>query len=123
MPDRRTDILLNTINTLCKEGSFRVVDEDELLSAYSVRDGVDAKSVRDMLDYLRGGGYIDVQYAEEGVYCVRPLPQGRLYFERAKQRKSEGKRKQLTSFFMTALSAFAGALLASLSVWILSLFV
>lgn len=118
MLDKRTGKLLNAINGFCREGSFRIVDEEELLSCFDAKDGVDAESVRTMLGYLRDRSYIDVQYAEEGVYCVRPLPDGRLYSENATERRRDGSRRRRELALITAAGAFLGAMLGSAAVWL-----
>lgn len=119
MLDKRTGRLLDTINGFCSGGSFRIVDEEELLGCFSAKDGVDAECVRRMLAYLRDRGYIDVQYAEEGVYCIRPLPEGRLYFERVREKRSDGLRKTRFNALILAGSAFLGSMLGSLLAWLL----
>ncbi|MGN1077478.1 MAG: hypothetical protein ACI4ST_03090 [Candidatus Gallimonas sp.] len=121
MPDKRTDRLLFAVNTLCR-GAFRVVEEEELLSCFSSGDGVDGESLKGMLGYLADRGYIDVQYAEEGVYCVRPLPEGRLYFEREKEARAKGRKNARTLAITAAVSAFFGAFFGSGLALLFSLF-
>ncbi len=118
--DRRTDRLLFEINALCAGGSYRVVDEGELLSCFPPGDGVDGACVKSMLDYLCGGRYIDLEYAEEGVYCIRPLPEGRLYFERAGERRKESGRALLRTVLVSALSSFFGGALGAFFALLLS---
>ena len=101
MLDRRTGALLQKLNTLCKSAAFCMVEEEDLLFS-----GEDSESVKGMLGFLEDRGYLQLRYAEEGEYCVRILPEGRLYFERAQAERREEVRRSRRE----ALSAFFGAL-------------
>ena len=68
MLDERTGILLHKLNELCAGGGFRIVEEDELISYFTGKNGADGEDVRAMLEYLRTGGFVVLQYADEGVY-------------------------------------------------------
>ena len=98
MLDRRTETLLKKLNERCTGNAFCMVEEGELLS-----EGEDGESLKGMLSVLEDGGYLQLRYAEEGEYCVRILPEGRLYFERAAAQKYEevlrGRRETLHAFF------------------------
>lgn len=122
MPDVRSGILLHKLNELCSGGGFRIVEESELLSCFAGKYGADGEDVRTMLEFLRAGGYIDVQYAEEGVYCVRPLPEGRRYAERQKEERLQEEHGRRLLSLWAACGAFAGALLGGTIVLLISLF-
>ena len=121
-PDVRSGILLHKLNELCSGGGFCIVEEDELLSCFAGKYGADGEDVRTMLEFLRAGGYIDVQYAEEGVYCIRPLPEGRRYAERQKEERCEEERGRRLLALCSAGGAFLGALLGGTIVLLISLF-
>lgn len=101
MLDRRTGDLLAKLNALCARSAFCIVEEEELLSA-----GEDGESVKGMLGFLQDRGYLELGYAENGEYCVRILPEGRLYSERETAEKRDERRRNRTG----ALCAFFGAL-------------
>ena len=107
MLDRRTGSLLAKLNALCAKAAFCIVEEEELISP-----GEDSESVKGMLGFLQDRGYLELSYAEEGEYCVRILPEGRLYFERAAaERRDElrcTRREILCTFFGALLGAFLG---------------
>lgn len=121
-PDVRSGILLNKLNELCNGGGFRIVEEGELLSCFTGKYGADGEDVRTMLEFLRESGYVDVQYAEEGVYCIRPLPEGRRYAERQKEERCEEERSRRLLALWSAVGAFSGALLGGTIVLLISLF-
>ncbi len=107
MLDRRTEVLLEKLNALCARSAFCIVEEGELLSA-----GEDGESVKGMLGFLQDRGYLELGYAEGGEYCVRILPEGRLYSEREAAEKREelrrNRRGALCAFFGAVAGAFLG---------------
>ena len=123
MLDERTSILLDKINEICGEGGYKIAEESELLSCFPASMKSDKDELKRILYYLEERRYIDVKYAEEGVYCLCPLPEGRLYFENAREKRFEGARRRREIFLTTALGAFTGGLLGSLLALLLSLWV
>ena len=119
MLDEKTEKLLEKINGF-GEGSCKVVEEGELLGLYPVGEA-DAESIRQMLGFLQDRRYIDVQYAEAGVYCVRPLPEGRLYFEKLREGRRETVRMRRDVALFSALGALAGSLIGAAAMLLVSL--
>ena len=109
MPDKRTHHLLMHINALCADGSYKIVEKNELLSCFPAKLGTDDKGLENMLRYLK------VKYAQDGVYCLSPLPEGRMYEEQVRQGREEGLRRRVSVLLLTALGAFLGAFLGALS--------
>ena len=123
MLDERTGILLDKINEICGESGYKIAEESDLLSCFPAYMKADAGELKRNLKYLEERRYIDVKYAEEGVYCLCPLPEGRLYFENAREKRYEGVRRRREMFLTTALGAFLGAVFGSLFVLFLSMWV
>lgn len=101
--------MLSRIVELCSDGSYKVVEEKELLSCFPPKLKTDGEGLAHILRFLREHDYIDVRYAEEGVYCLSPLPEGRMYDERTRRERGETRKKRLYLFVFTLLGAFAGA--------------
>lgn len=120
MLDRRTSLLLGTINDLCGEGGYKIVEEGELISRFPQKYPVDREEVSHMIGYLAEKKYVDVRYAEEGVYCLCPLPEGRLYAEERLRERTNSVRSRLGAAFLAFLAAFLGAFLGA-AVWALLL--
>ena len=114
MLDERTSLLLEKINDLCKEGGFRVVEESELLSSFS-GVSLDREELLRILRYLETRRFIEIRYAEDGVYCLCPLPEGRSYFETLRETRRETARRRREVFFLTAIGALSGGFLGSLA--------
>ena len=113
MPDTLSDLLLARINE-CGEGSFTILEEGELLDLFPEGTGVQGEELRAMLSALRDRRFIDLQYAEEGMYCVKPLPAGKLYFEEKQERRRDRACRRRDAFLFSLLGAFLGALLGAL---------
>ncbi len=114
MLDYRTATLLRFVNERCKEGKYEIVESDELLSCFPPKAGMDDENLKKTVNFLAEQGYLDIKYAEDGVYCLCPLPEGRLYAERVQSAKSDGKRRRRDMVLTTAIGAFVGAFVGSL---------
>lgn len=115
MLDKRTAALLQTINLSCGEGRYRIFTEEDFLSQmpnFSDKGaGKEQSEIAARVAYLSENGYIEVKYAANGMFCVRPLPLGKSYCEREKERLAEG--KIWLKYFMS--TAFFGGLIGGLS--------
>ena len=109
MLDERASALLGRIDELCKGDGFKIAEEGELLSCFP--DGAGREELERTLGELEERRYIDVKYAEEGVYCLCPLPEGRRYFEALKETRREGARRRGEAFFLSLSGGFFGSLL------------
>lgn len=114
MLDERTSFLLSAVNECCGNGSYKIIEESDLLACFPAAMKTDAAGLKAMLDYLEDHKYIEVGYAGEGEYCVRPMPEGRLYFERIKSEKRERLIRRIEAFLLALAGGFFGALIALL---------
>lgn len=114
MLDKRTSALLQCINDLCASGTYKIISEEDFLSAFPEKWGVNVESLNQMLVYLSENGYINVKYSGGGMFCVCPLPLGRGYCEQESERRDEYLVQM--KYFMCAafFGAFAGAVLGAL---------
>lgn len=101
--DERTGAFLEHLSRLCG-GGYHLFEEDEL------KEFLPEGTLGETLFYLADCRCIDMRYAEDGAYCLRILPAGRVQAafarERARERASAERR--------TALAAFLGALTGTL---------
>lgn len=112
MLDKRTEALLCIINRCCQEGSYKVLDKQEVLSQFVLKYRPDIDGLNDMMDYLRDREYIKCKYSDDKVYCVSPLPKGRLYHENAlMEQKKKFSYKRLV--FMAFLGSVMGGMLGA----------
>ncbi len=115
MLDKLTASVLAAVNAQT-DGSYKVLEEGEILAALPPRIHTDGEGLANALRYLSERGYIDIRYSDKGTYCVCSLPKGRTYDEAAGAEKHRGKRtfrnQMLLTFFAALLGAFAGGCLA-----------
>lgn len=112
MLDNRTEMLLNIINMYCQEGSYKVLDKDDVLLQFVPKYRPDRDGLDDMMNYLMERDYIKCKYTDFKVYCVSPLPKGRLYHENTlieQKKKFSYKRLVFMAFLGSVLGGMLGA--------------
>ncbi len=117
MLDERTGALLAEINRRCGGEGYQIIEGKELLGLC----GGEEAGLRAALSFLEAEKYVEISYAEDGVYCLRPLAEGRRYFEQESLRRRESRLQWRGGFAVSALGAFLGALLGCLVAWAVSL--
>ena len=107
MLDKLTASVLAAVNAQT-DGSYKVLEEGEILAALPPRIHTDGEGLANALRYLSERGYIDIRYSDKGTYCVCSLPKGRTYAETSAAEKGEKKVKG--RFWAIFFGAFAGGL-------------
>lgn len=116
MLDKRSEALLRIVNEECKEGSYKVLEVDDLIRAMPHKYKIDSEGIAQLMGYLSSGEYVSVKYGDEQVYCVSPLPRGRRIFEveqDEKKFKKHIKFKYFLFFIVGAAIAFGITLATS----------
>ena len=111
--DERTLSLLGTLETLCPDGGYYIVEAADLpLSAQEAAEGIAC---------LADSRRIEVRYAEEGTYCLRVLPAGRAYVQQARERDFRMRLHLRRTVLFAFLGAAAGGFLAAMAAVLLVL--
>ena len=100
MLDKRSEALLRLINKECNEGSYRVLEVDDLIRLMPKKFKVDFDTISQLMGYLKTGEYVSVKYSDNEVFCVSPLPRGRRIFEVEQEEKNSNKKSKLKKFFL-----------------------
>ena len=100
MLDKRIEALLRIINKECNEGSYRVLEVDDLIRLMPKKFKVDFDTISQLMGYLKTGEYVSVKYSDNEVFCVSPLPRGRRIFEVEQEEKNSNKKSKLKKFFL-----------------------
>ena len=95
MLDKRSEALLQIINAECREGSYKVLEIDDLIRAMPKKFKIDIDGISQLIGYLKKGEYVSVKYADNEVVCISPLPRGRRVFEVEEDNKRHKKRKKI----------------------------
>lgn len=106
MLDKRSEVLLRIINKECNEGSYKVIDVDDILRLMPNRFKVDLETINQLMNYLKSGDYISIKYSDNEVFCVSPLPRGRRMFELEKEERRLSKKKIFKFFLMSIFYLF-----------------
>ena len=100
MLDKRSEELLRIINKECNEGSYKVLEVDDLIRLMPRKFKADYETISQLMGYLKAGEYISLKYSDNEVFCVSPLPRGRRIFEVEQEEKRKGKKKKVKGFFL-----------------------
>ncbi len=117
MLDRQTSELLKVLNSFCKDGSYKVLDKNEIIEKMSTRYNIDKDSLSQMLSHLAERNYLNIKYADNEVYCLAVLPKGRLFDEKVREMSIERKKynKNLTiTIIVSSVCGFLGSMLGVL---------
>ena len=101
MLDKRSESLLRFINKECNEGSYKVIEVDDVIRAMPSKYKIDFEAIKQLMGYLQSSDYISIKYSDKEVFCVSPLPRGRRIFEVEKEEKKSHKKKVLKFLFIT----------------------
>ena len=119
MLDKLTAAVLAIVNEET-DGSYKVVDADELLSRLPARFRADAAGLSNALSFLSARGYIDIRYSDKGTYCLCSLPKGRSYAEsNASEAKQTKAKHSIAALFF---GAFAGGAVGAIAAGLIAAF-
>lgn len=118
MLDVRSKEVLKLIASYCKEGSYQVIEINEITSSLPPKYKMDKEIIFQILKHLSSADYISVKYRDENVVCVCPLPYGRQYIESEEERKRNTKKMKtyakgafISALFAALIGAFLGTLI------------
>lgn len=115
MLDIKSKLVLKILQKECPNGSYKLVETKDIISAMPIKYRVDIDGLENILIYLERQEYISIKYDDEDVYCLCVLPYGNEVIETEIKEKSEGKFPRPWIFFILCfLSAFLGCLASNL---------
>ena len=109
MLDKMSKEVLKFLLEFCKDGSFQVLEYDDIIGALTSNYNLDKEGIVQILKHLNSLEYITIKYRDDSVVCVSTLPLGRQYIE-----SEEEKKKNIVKIKNMAKGAFISALLAAL---------
>ena len=115
--DIRTEKFFELINELCKDGSYKVLEIEEILTMLPKKYHFSYADLQNMLKYLSEHDFVDVKFVDEKNLCVASLPKGRLHLEnQLKEDKAVITYRKLfiASMIVSGLMSFLGAFVAIL---------
>ncbi|MBE7075028.1 MAG: hypothetical protein E7376_03525 [Clostridiales bacterium] len=115
MLDERSKTILSYLVKECSEGSYRVIESNELLAALPKKFKPDEGTVTLCMEYLEKGNYISIKYKDAKMYCVSPLPFARQILENESNEQEKSKKFfRLASilYILVFVCAFLGTFVA-----------
>lgn len=113
--DKRSLKLLSYLTAVCEDGSFKVIEREDMINAISKK--ADKEVVRVIVKFLQDNEMIDKKYSDDAKYCLTVLPKGRVYVETVREKKQEivlSRRFARLIILAGFLAAFAGVMLAEI---------
>lgn len=115
MLDKKTTLVLKTLNKLSEGSAYKVVTAEEILSNLNAKSQFDIDSIKQIMEFLEKQEYITIKFSEDNTYCFSLSPKGRISLE---QNGSKTKQKKtnlpILTYLYVMLASFAGSLLALL---------
>ena len=115
MLDKKTTLVLKTLNKLSEGSAYKVVTAEEILSSLNAKSQFDIDSIKQIMEFLEKQEYITIKFSEDNTYCFSLSPKGRISLEqngpKAKQKKSNF---PILTYLFVMLASFVGSLLALL---------
>ena len=121
MLDKKTTIVLKSLQNLMQNNAYKVVTADEILSNINQKSQFDLETIKQSVDFLEKQQYINIKFSEENTYCYSLLPKARIYLEQDVS-KPETKRnnKQIMVYVYIMLASFIGSMFALIIFFYLS---
>ncbi len=120
MLDIKSKLVLKILAKECPNGSFKIVESKDIISAMPNKYRVDNDGLDNILIYLERQEYISIKYDDDGIYCLCVLPFGDEILESASQ-KNEGTNSP--RLWKLSIMMFLSSLLASLLALLLGYFI
>ena len=118
MLDIKSQIVLKILIKECKNGGYKIIEPDDVISAMPERYRVDYDGLKNILTFLEHSDCISIKYDDDGVFCLCVLPFGYKTIENKTEQKKKGVTLPLKLYILICLLVFAasflGAFLASL---------
>lgn len=123
MIDIKSRIVLKILSKECPNGSYKIVDAGDIISAMPNKYKVDSEGLKHILIYLERQDCITIKYDDENVYCLAVLPYGYEICENFQSKNAAEKNKFPAAqffviiFLICLLASFISSILAKLIVF------
>lgn len=114
MLDIKSNIVLKILCKECPNGSYKIVDAGDIISAMPNKYKVDSEGLEHILIYLERQDYISIKYDDDNVYCLAVLPFGFQHCENSTQKDTSKKHPPYIFFLIFFLLSFLACFLANI---------
>lgn len=116
MLDVKSKLVLKVLIKECGNGSYKIIEGSDIISALPPRYRVDSDGLDNILNFLERQDCISIKYDDDGVYCLCILPYGFQTCENEGVKKGKERKNSFPSFwvvFFSSLFACIGAIIGS----------
>ena len=116
MLDKKTAVVLRTLDKLTEGNAYKVVTATDILSSVGQRSQFDLEEIKQCVEFLEKQEYINIKFKEENTYCYSLLPKARICLEQESSKTINLKNKQsyVMQYVFIMIASFIGSLLAVL---------
>ena len=114
MLDTKCTLILKVLQKECKNGSYKILDKNDIISALPTRYRCDTEELDHIISYLERQDYISVKYDDDNIYCLCILPAINEISTPKKKKKGSKFILPLVVFILSFIGGFIGSLIASL---------
>ena len=115
MLDKKSIIVLKTLNKLADGSAYKVITSEEILTNLSQRSQYDLDSIRQIMDFLEKQEYINIKFSEDTTFCYSLSPKARVYLEQdSNKSRTKKNRNTMMLYVYTMIASFIGTMLALL---------
>lgn len=114
MLDTKSTLILKILQKECKNGSYKILDKNDIISALPTRYRCDTDELDHIISYLERQDYVSVKYDDDSIYCLCILPAINEITTPKKKKKEKKFLLPLIVFVLAFIGAFGGAMIARL---------
>ena len=106
MKNQKESILLSFLQKECDYSKFKIVEKNDMLSAFGKKTYIDEENLDQAINSLERQGYIKVKYEDENVYCI-------ILIKKEIEEKREKKSSLSLIYLLTAIASFLGGFIGA----------
>lgn len=114
MLDTKSTLILKILQKECKNGSYKILDKNDIISALPARYRCDTDELDHIISYLERQDYVSVKYDDDNIYCLCILPAINEITTPKRRKKEKKYLLPLIVFILAFLGALCGGILSKL---------
>ena len=115
MLDKKTTLILKTLNKLTEGNAYKVITTEEILANLSQKSQYDLETIKQSVEFLEKQQYLNIKFSEGNTYCYSLMPKARIYLEQEKTKLTPKKNNnQIMMYVYIMIASFIGTMFALL---------
>ncbi len=105
--------ILKILKNEIPNGNFALIESKDIIASLPNKYKLDIESISKALSYLERNEFINIKYADDGLYCLCILPKTDQILEKQIETKRKNSKIYWIIILITFFSSFIGSLLAT----------